>query len=128
MAAARSSLFLWFAVLCSPLGVANVAVEHPLRERLDEADVVVVATAVSISKVDGYNAWATLGVDFILKGHPGPTIRLRLDSPIAEFSPDCCVVGARYLLLLTLVKDGTYVSVSGPNGVYLLNRALSPSR
>jgi hypothetical protein len=127
LVAVRLLLLFSCALLLPTLVEANSVIERPLNERLAEAEVIVVAIAVSTARVGGVSSVATLSVESTLKGRPNATVSLYFGG-VAEMDPNCCVVGRRYLLLLKKQRDGAYVSVNGPFGVYALDPKLDEAK
>jgi hypothetical protein len=62
-------------------------------------------------------------LDGVLKGKsPGPEFIVPYRFSSAELSFDCCVIGERYLLLLTYAGPGkVYISANGKNSVYRIS-------
>src|SRR5690242_18178026 len=99
---------------------ANAVTEQPFQLRFDNATLVVIAVASSTETDSNKSEYSVLKIDSVLKGSAPPTIRVLTKGSIAEFDPQCCTVGSRYLLLLQRVAGGYYVTVNGPFGAYLL--------
>ena len=112
--------FGFIGALLSVAARANAVTEQPFQTRVDVATLVVIATASSTEGGAGHVQYSVLKIDSVLKGSAPPTIRLVTTRFVAELNPLCCVVGSRYLLFLESTKDGSYVTVNGPFGAYLL--------
>src|SRR3954463_11486410 len=81
---------------------ANVFIEATFSEKMQEADVVIVATVVSthIDANDLYGNFAEVETLAILKGAANPRLEVETRSQIAEADPHCCEVGATYVMFL----------------------------
>jgi hypothetical protein len=105
------------AALCA-LGAAmpshaNFVVEPTFAEKLARADLVVIGTVTSAEP-----ARATLDVLRTLKGEAGGAITVSTYSRIAELDPQCCVVGATYVMFLRRSpQNGEMHSVRGAYGM-----------
>ena len=98
---------------------ANSVLEPTFQEKVDEADLVVIATTMSVdrSSSSGRGPTAKLQVVQILKGEAGQEIEVATSSAIAELDPHCCERKATYLMFLKRAGTGPLVSVWGAYGV-----------
>jgi hypothetical protein len=105
---------------------ANLLVEHSFRQKLADSDIVLVGTVTATSpshrdRLDGTVRVRTLTA---LKGTPAPDLVVRTQSLIAEDNPDCCEVGATYIMFLRYPPDGTpLTSVNGRFGIIRIGPA-----
>lgn len=118
MAMKASRAMVAFALLASPASANSVA-EPTFQEKVDRADLVVIATTISVDRSDrnGRGPTANLQVVQILKGQAGEQIEVATSSPTAELDPHCCERNATYLMFLKRVGTGPLVSVWGAYGV-----------
>jgi hypothetical protein len=56
-----------------------------------------------------------------LKGKEPIKVKLAHGTDMAEFEPDCCVAGGRYLLFLLDEGDGTYKTAAGMDGAITIS-------
>jgi len=100
---------------------SNLVVDLPLEEKVHSADLVVIATASVVAPAKGIDHPAFRDVIFrptrFLKGAKTRVLNVRMGSSVSEFDPDCCVVGASYLLFLKEETGGLYKVVNPPHGV-----------
>lgn len=108
---------------------SNLVVDVPLEEKVRSASLVVIATATAVAPAEGIDHPAFRDVTFkptrYLKGAPRKwtaqsVLSVRMGSSISELDPDCCVVGANYLLFLKAEAGGIYKVVNPPHGIIAL--------
>lgn len=98
---------------------ANLLVEMSFKEKMTESDSVIVGTVTStVPRHAGrYDASAVVSVIATLKGDPSAQLVVLTSSRIPEESPQCCLVGATYVMFLRRTPDGRLRSVNGPFGM-----------
>jgi hypothetical protein len=99
---------------------ANVLVEMSFREKMTASDSVIVGTVTSTlrSHPGEYDSSATVSVLATLKGEPRSKLVVLTSERIPEESPQCCAVGATYVMFLMKTPDGTKLrSVNGRFGM-----------
>lgn len=97
----------------------------PLPEKVWSSDIVVIATADAVHRDEADNGvvrFANLQVMRVLKGKEGlSTIEFVTHGSISESNPNCCEVGAIYLIFAQKRHDGFYESTNGVYGSYLIS-------
>jgi len=98
---------------------ANGVPEPSFAEKVGRSDLVLIGTVTQANRVPAlmHGGYATLTVLTILKGEAGEQVNISTYSPVAELDPQCCDVGATYLMFLRRLPDGQYVSVRGRHGM-----------
>lgn len=100
---------------------ANGLREPTFAEKMALADLVLVGTVMRADgpAVAGFGLadTATLTVLNTMKGAAMDTITVSTSSTVAELNPQCCEVGATYLMFLRRTPDGRYISVRGIYGM-----------
>lgn len=102
---------------------ANQYREISLGAKVSNSDLVIIGQVISTSTSDCLNLFscATVKINTRLKGSEVATVKVLFHGPIAEENPICCKVGATYVLFLKHARNGYYVSVNGPYGIYQTN-------
>jgi hypothetical protein len=110
-------VLLGFAVF--PASAANV-MDHPLEEKIQHSDLVVVGRVLDRPTVRGDfgDEYIWVRPKFFLKGASKGDIQVETHDPAPEFSIACCSAGSKYLFLLRSVHGNRYAPVSGYHGVY----------
>ena len=116
-------LLLLFAAEPAP---ANWYVEQSFQAKMAQADIVVVATVLSMNP--GHrgerDSAATVRPIAILKGVPPSEILVRTRNRVAESDSDCCQVGATYVMFLELAADrSAFVPVNAKYGLIRIGPA-----
>ncbi len=117
MRAARLMLVL-SALGTSVPAFANLVSETTFQQKTSQAEVVILAIVKAVHGRPGSNgSTATLAVSRILKGQSPKIIQVLTYSDIAELNPQCCEVGASYMMFLSRLPDGRFVSIRGNYGI-----------
>ena len=115
---------LMAATLCGMTHAAEVR-RMPLTEKVWSSDIVVIATADAVHRDETDNGvvrFANLQVIRVLKGKEElSTFEFVTHGSISESNPNCCEVGARYLIFAQKRRDGFYESTNGVYGSYLIS-------
>jgi len=114
----RPWLLVLASLICSQLTSANAVTERPLKDRIVQSDLVVVAVPLSSGPDD--DGVVKFQVISSLKGHSPNLINVAVCTEIAEDHLDCCNVGKRYLLFLQKGQNDLYFSVNSIYGGYEL--------
>lgn len=106
---------------------ANLFVEMSFGEKIASSDLVIVGTVTSLTRGrpgrydDGF---ASISVVMTLKGQERPLVVVLTKSRIAEENPECCELGATYMMFLEKAAGGPQLrSVNGRFGVIKLGPA-----
>jgi len=105
---------------------ANILVELSFQQKLAESDVVIVGTVTSgTPRVQGQRTGtATVMTLATLKGTPEAQHIVRTQSRIPEEDPQCCQVGATYVMFLARPSEGSgLISVNGRFGMIRIGPA-----
>lgn len=105
---------------------ANLFVELSYDRKVEESDIVIVGrvTAVSPRNRDRYDGTATVSVISALKGHPAGELTVMTQSRISEADPQCCTLGATYMMFLRRAVDRpAFYSVNGRFGMVRIGPA-----
>ena len=102
--------------------LANDVRELPLEKKARLSDLVVIGRVESTHPekvVGGEFQYARVHVDTVLKGKPPDRLDVMYLGMVAEFDPECCVVGKSYLFFLVKERRSErFESVNGPHGIY----------
>jgi hypothetical protein len=102
---------------------ANDVPRYSLEKKARLSDVVVAGHVLSVgTESPDRGGWPTarVRVDAVLKGTPGEEVEVMTRVGISELDLDCCEIGKSYLFFLVKAKNGRFMSVNGPHGVYPL--------
>jgi hypothetical protein len=103
--------------------LANQVKEMSLEEKSAKSDLVIIGQVEELdccASAEGsrMERLAAVRVETSLKGGRKEQVKVRYRSGIAEFDPDCCELGKRYVFFLKLGRDGIYQSVNARFGIY----------
>jgi hypothetical protein len=99
---------------------ANAIPKYSLEKQARLSDLVVIGHVASLETVPPGFEYARVRVDTILKGSTPAELEVETRGMVAEEDPPCREVGRSYLFFLQRLKNGRFVSVNGPFGVYPL--------
>ena len=103
---------------------ANQLRELSLEAKVAKSDAVFIGRVISVQANyaggDGRNEYSLVAVENSLKGRPSGTVFIESKGSISELNLLCCEVGANYLFFMQKAKNGSFISVNGPFGVYKL--------
>ncbi len=117
MKVVQLTLALFGLIVATPLAANDVA-ELTFDQKVSQADLVVMATVDAVHGQPGSNgSSATLSVVRTLKGHAPNSIDAITYSDIAELNPQCCELGATYIMFLVRTPNGGLASVQGRYGM-----------
>jgi hypothetical protein len=105
---------------------ANILVEMSFEEKMKASDVVLVGTVTGATpgRDEEYDATATVTTLVTLKGTPQAQHVVLTQSRISEDNPQCCQVGATYVMFLGRSADGSGLrSVNGRHGMIRIGPA-----
>ena len=103
---------------------ANFVVEPSFEQIMDQSQLVVIGTVTAIDgRRNAVGSTARVSIRRTLKGESGNTIVVSTYSRIAELDPQCCDVGATYMMFLRRLPNGQFGSVLG---VYGMRRIAGP--
>lgn len=125
----RLSYLLAALALCvAAPAAANFVVPLSYQELINQSNLVVIGTVTAVNPggQDGGGSTATLTVHRTLKGGERQTLVVGTHSPIAELNPQCCDVGATYVMFLR--GPGNEQVFSSVWGRYGMVRIVAPPR
>ena len=97
---------------------ANFIPEMTFEQKKSEADIVIFGKAGAAHGKPGENrSYATVKVIKALKGRPPAKIEVWTFSSWSEMDPNCCEVGATYLMFLHKTESGRFRSIQGQYGM-----------
>jgi hypothetical protein len=123
-----SALALIFSMTAAAPAEANFLVEMSYAQKFAASDVVLVGTvtAATVAHAGRYDGTATVAVLTTLKGTPRAQYIVLTQSKIPEDSPQCCEVGATYVMFLGRSSDSSALwSVNGRFGMIRIGPASS---
>ena len=113
----------------APPAAANFVTELSYDDRVRKSEYVVIGTVQDVTPVvpDRYESTARVTVRAVIKGQPDGELTVLRESPVAELDPQCCEVGATYLMFLArATQGGALYPVGGRQGMMRLGPAKTP--
>lgn len=109
------ALLLSFCTLVFPFCTAAVSPVKMFAEDMAiRADYILVAKVTRLHDGQGPERYADIEPVSLIKGR-APTV-VRYKSGISEFDPECCELGASYLLFLQRTPNGSISVIGGRGG------------
>ncbi len=122
----RKALYLLLALILFGAGdrsVANIIVQPTFEEKMAQAELVVIGTVTARQRED-LRGSVTIRVLRTLKGEAGAALTVATSHRVPEMDPQCCAVGATYLMFLARARDdGRLIAVGGPGGIVMVGGA-----
>lgn len=121
-----AALAAMYALLTYSSGVSAFDVPKlSLEEKVAKSALVFIGTVKEADYQDQRRARnesvAQVRIETVLKGAATGDVEVIYSDGIAESSPDCCVLGGKYLFFAAPNSEGLLKSVNGPYGIYPIN-------
>ncbi len=111
----NSTLLLSFCALVFPFRAAAISPVKMFAEDMAiRADYILVATVTRLHDGQGPERYADIEPVSLIKGRAPKVVRYK--SGISEFDPECCELGASYLLFLHHTPNGSIFVIGGRGG------------